>query len=272
VQALNGSARPVSDKARQPSVIEVPDEHDQIQRSLARKSLLDESIHPSRSSSVPRPPEVQVPSPPPPVDVESFYQSSAVPEVSPSAPAMDRTSSAGGGYFPQVTDAVAPSPPPGLPPAPSNYPSYSRPPNIPDVSSLPPPGQEFPTSPQMPKSPDDLMQSPPPASFHPSQSPYPPPQPPAPGPYPPPSYSFNPPSGPSPAFSHPTQQPPLPQTYVQPRAQPAPVAPPANVVVDEVAIAKAQKHARWAISALNFEDVNTAIWELRGALESLGAQ
>ena len=35
---------------------------------------------------------------------------------------------------------------------------------------------------------------------------------------------------------------------------------------------KAQKHARWAISALNFEDVSTAIRELRGALESLGAR
>lgn len=46
-------------------------------------------------------------------------------------------------------------------------------------------------------------------------------------------------------------------------------APP--VVVDEEAMAKAQKHARWAISALNFEDVNTAIKELRGALETLGA-
>jgi vacuolar protein sorting-associated protein VTA1 len=44
-----------------------------------------------------------------------------------------------------------------------------------------------------------------------------------------------------------------------------------NVVVDEEAVMKAQKHARWAISALNFEDVPTAIKELRGALASLGA-
>ena len=34
---------------------------------------------------------------------------------------------------------------------------------------------------------------------------------------------------------------------------------------------KAQKHARWAISALNFEDVKTAVKELQSALESLGA-
>jgi len=45
-----------------------------------------------------------------------------------------------------------------------------------------------------------------------------------------------------------------------------------NDVFDEQAIAKAQKHAEWAISALNFEDVSTAIRELRGALRTLGAQ
>lgn len=45
-----------------------------------------------------------------------------------------------------------------------------------------------------------------------------------------------------------------------------------NFVPDDVAIAeKAQKHARWAISALNFEDSETAIRELRAALQTLGA-
>lgn len=41
---------------------------------------------------------------------------------------------------------------------------------------------------------------------------------------------------------------------------------------DEEAIMKAQKHARWAISALNFEDVSTAVKDLKIALESLGAR
>lgn len=41
--------------------------------------------------------------------------------------------------------------------------------------------------------------------------------------------------------------------------------------VDEAAMVQAQKHAKWAISALNFEDVNTAVVELRRALQSLGA-
>jgi vacuolar protein sorting-associated protein VTA1 len=39
-----------------------------------------------------------------------------------------------------------------------------------------------------------------------------------------------------------------------------------------MAIAKAQKHARWAISALNFEDADTAVKELRAALKTLGAE
>lgn len=50
-----------------------------------------------------------------------------------------------------------------------------------------------------------------------------------------------------------------------------PISSQLNYVADEEAIMKAQKHARWAISALNFEDVKTAVKELRGALESLGA-
>lgn len=40
---------------------------------------------------------------------------------------------------------------------------------------------------------------------------------------------------------------------------------------DDEAITKAQKHAKWAVSALNFEDVETAVRELRIALQSLGA-
>jgi len=40
--------------------------------------------------------------------------------------------------------------------------------------------------------------------------------------------------------------------------------------VDDAAMAEAQKHARWAISALNFEDVATAVKELRIALGALG--
>ncbi|KAL2255842.1 hypothetical protein VTK26DRAFT_2625 [Humicola hyalothermophila] len=47
--------------------------------------------------------------------------------------------------------------------------------------------------------------------------------------------------------------------------------PSGNFAVDEAAMLGAQKHAKWAISALNFEDVPTAVRELRRALELLGA-
>nr|POE58030.1 vacuolar protein sorting-associated protein vts1 [Quercus suber] len=40
---------------------------------------------------------------------------------------------------------------------------------------------------------------------------------------------------------------------------------------DDEAVAAAQKHAKWAISALNFDDVNTAVKELKIALAALGA-
>lgn len=40
---------------------------------------------------------------------------------------------------------------------------------------------------------------------------------------------------------------------------------------EEAAIAAAQKHAKWAISALAFEDVPTAVKELQSALRQLGA-
>jgi len=60
-----------------------------------------------------------------------------------------------------------------------------------------------------------------------------------------------------------------PTTHSAPPPSYVPAPPPANV--DEAAIAAAQKHAKWAISALNFEDVGTAVRELRKALEQLGA-
>lgn len=44
-----------------------------------------------------------------------------------------------------------------------------------------------------------------------------------------------------------------------------------NFTTDDAAMSQAQKHAKWAISALNFEDVPTAVRELRRALEALGA-
>ncbi|CAK4032006.1 Hypothetical predicted protein [Lecanosticta acicola] len=47
--------------------------------------------------------------------------------------------------------------------------------------------------------------------------------------------------------------------------------PPGGYKTDDESILAAQKHAKWAISALNFEDVDTAVKELRIALNNLGA-
>lgn len=45
---------------------------------------------------------------------------------------------------------------------------------------------------------------------------------------------------------------------------------PAPSTVDPVTIGTAQKHAKWAISALNYEDLETARKELRAALQLIG--
>ncbi|OAX80559.1 hypothetical protein ACJ72_05104, partial [Emergomyces africanus] len=59
VQALNGTPSQLAPaapevKLRQPSVEDVPDEFDNEERKLAQQSVLNESLHPSRASSVPR--------------------------------------------------------------------------------------------------------------------------------------------------------------------------------------------------------------------------
>lgn len=72
------------------------------------------------------------------------------------------------------------------------------------------------------------------------------------------------------ASSHPGKSP----AHSPPPAVPTSAPPPVqrNYSSDQKDINQAQKHAKWAISALNFEDVPTAVQELRNALASLGAQ
>lgn len=75
------------------------------------------------------------------------------------------------------------------------------------------------------------------------------------------------------APQHPTPAP-------APRATPVPVPVPAPAAaytppttnIHHKDLNQAQKHAKWAISALNFDDVPTAVKELRNALAMLGAQ
>jgi len=82
------------------------------------------------------------------------------------------------------------------------------------------------------------------------------------------------PSQPPPRSSHLAHPPPsasIPPTPVPFTAAPAPVLAAGSYRTDDESIAQAQKHSKWAMSALNFEDVPTAVKELRIALQSLGA-
>jgi vacuolar protein sorting-associated protein VTA1 len=169
-------------------------------------------------------------------------------QVSPIEPpdnTAGRQNSIGGGYFPTLSSTPMDT-------------------SMPDISTAPA------RSPQQPTSPQDFYTStqPPTApsinSFgmtSPDRS--------------------HPPPPPQPHTFQPMQSPPAPQ-WQQPVAPPAPapaVAPASFQQVprtsgfrtDDEAVMAAQKHARWAISALNFEDVNTAVKELRLALQNLGA-
>ena len=270
VRALQG--QPVPDppaRFRQPSVEDVPDEQDRIQPSLARTSTLDQSLHPSRDPSVPRPTIETSPGPRPTVDFENYYQNTAANgEVSPlGPPSVAAPPSVGGGYFPRMPDdphtqpgaeaPLLPSAPGAIPGSPGDAPvdvSPIMPPTAPDFSSPSSPySQSFPG--QSHNLPSHAAPSPELGpQFH--QAPTAPSA---------PFYGTHaPPSAPPPQHSY----------YSQPPQQPSapPPIPQAAVELDEEAFTKAQKHARWAISALNFEDVPTAIKELREALETLGAR
>ncbi|KAI5246118.1 DUF605-domain-containing protein [Aureobasidium subglaciale] len=87
-------------------------------------------------------------------------------------------------------------------------------------------------------------------------------------------------TSPSQFYSQPTQPPasiPMhtPAVALPQAAAPAPLPPvqavaPGSYRTDDDSIALAQKHAKFAMSALNFDDVSTAVKELRLALQTLG--
>lgn len=282
------SAPPVHRKTeRQPSVVEVKDEADRLQSRLAPQSSLDESLHPSRQPSQPSSPANDV-SPIEAQDAAAFYSNKAdTNDISPMDTPSGRKPSVGGNYFPLVPTDVAPelpsaptnigAPPPELPSAPVDL--ASTPSNLPPTTWTEPnlpPGRASLTSLNQSGRPSPPLPAHRHGNFLPQPAPGQPPQ--IPSNFqpqvPPPQIPQNPPQlrqahGPVPPV-------PQPQNIISPSPihQPVhnpPTAQPANVVLDEEAIMKAQKHARWAISALNFEDVPTAVKELRGALASLGA-
>jgi vacuolar protein sorting-associated protein VTA1 len=80
----------------------------------------------------------------------------------------------------------------------------------------------------------------------------------------------------TPAASAPIPPPTAPTFVPTPAANvpvaPAPYVPPQpSHGLDDNTVQMAQKHARWAVSALTFDDVDTAIKELRSSLKCLGA-
>lgn len=84
-----------------------------------------------------------------------------------------------------------------------------------------------------------------------------------------PSLPAQPSPGPLPVVSRPVPQSMPSATHMPVASTPSQANAPS---VDDNAIAQAQKHARWAVSALTFDDVNTAIKELRNSLKQLGVE
>ena len=223
--------------SRQPYVEDVPDDQDQVEAGLAKQSTIDRSLHSSAQVSnraSPRMPQDH--------QVRRTGQEDNVSPLEPSP--NERTTSAGGGYFPEVPTFASETRDPTTltASAPDNPPNLG----LPDTSNMHAPG-----APPVDPSPQDFYrQAPPPVQ---------PPQ---------PQY------GPPPTSSHPPAFAPSPAQALSPPPAPVPHHAELNqgqLITDDVAVAKAQKHARFAISALNFEDVPTAVKELRAALQTLGA-
>ncbi|KAJ5224256.1 Vacuolar protein sorting-associate Vta1 N-terminal [Penicillium citrinum] len=233
VQAFDEGVAEQASKPRQASVEEIPDEADRLGRQMANKSSLDESLHPSRTSSMPRAPEQSVP------DIPS------VPSNAPGSPAqkIDIDGAQPGGLE--------------LPSTPGAIGGSASIPNLPDT-----PGSADAATSHVSRNSNAFSSFPPPADS---------PSVPAPDPA-----SFYDPTTASAYIPHPATSP-----SVAPARAPAPPAPapaPAPAApsqpthtVDDNSISLAQKHARWAVSALTFDDVDTAVKELKNSLRYLGA-
>ncbi|KAH7001100.1 Vta1 like-domain-containing protein [Ilyonectria destructans] len=266
-----------------------------------------EGKDPNESNPKPAEPEPETPLDPNDPDVQQLSGSAARPVLVEDVPDAGEPSGlpsfvdqppqppiADPGYFPAAPSA--PSPEPFIPSPMSQSPTLAGP------SAPPPPFQPgsqastpaYGGPPQEPFHPGgfSMPQIPPqesPQPMMPSPQFAPPPLAPYAGsdPSAPPSWTTTP-SIPHPAMTNPPPaipQPPTPNYAATPTFIPtpaaAPVPAPAPVPMpmpiggytpDQKQINQAQKHAKWAISALNFEDVPTAVNELRNALALLGAQ
>ncbi|KAI0877168.1 Vta1 like-domain-containing protein [Hypoxylon argillaceum] len=253
VQLIN-SARP-----RPATVEDVPDD-----QGLPRAPISSYSLHataPVSAPNSPLPPTASVPDP-----------------VSPIAP-PDVPAQEPGSYFPNAPSATDQSPldlpsttsmpPPGT----VGHSVLGSPPEVPtpSVHHPPPAPPSVPyASPGAPPSPQDFYHPPPQHQTAPAP------------PFVPPQQHYIPSQAPSAPHNYhaPYSQPVVPKVVTAPPPRPAqqyggnsgPTGPTGPYNYDDMAIAQAQKHAKWAISALNFEDVPTAVRELQAALSSLGAR
>ncbi|EYE91520.1 uncharacterized protein EURHEDRAFT_406007 [Aspergillus ruber CBS 135680] len=199
-------------------------------------------------------------------DVQAFDESVAQRAAQPSVEDVPDDSTSASPNLPAAPQNLPTSPSaeePGLnlPSAPETIGST---PNLPDTPSNLGASQPAPP-PISPSNPPDVPYDP--SSFYskpPTNTATPPPAQPSPG---------------IPAVSRTAPQP-APAAAPTPVPVPAPVptatpasGPSSNLQdADDQTIALAQKHARWAVSALTFDDVNTAIKELKSSLKCLGAE
>ncbi|CAM1504882.1 Fc.00g024730.m01.CDS01 [Cosmosporella sp. VM-42] len=198
-------------------------------------------------------------------DVPDAGEPSSMPQFIDEPP---RPSAEQQGYFPMDNRAPEPFIPSPLSQSPTPTPMSGMPP-----PPLPPVDAAAASMPRIPPQPSPHIPTKLPHQFGP-----PPPSPPV-VPSGPPAWSA--PTLPSPAPVHPPppmHQPsapsyaaPTPTYSAPPPAAPAPM-PSGSFTTNQKDINQAQKHAKWAISALNFEDVSTAVTELRNALALLGAR
>lgn len=214
------------------------------------------SVQPSRPEST-----VQGgPSAPPVLPAQNINEPPTdQPELSPvesSDVAAARTGSIGGGYFPSVPTGTSETKLPTV--------EIGAPVDLDNDTQLP-------SAP--PADPSSFYTSQPPSeSLAPSTSPF--IRPSAPTPHVAAAQTPLNPSVQTPALQSPFTPipPPAPSQLSRSQYEPAPPVPPlGGYKTDDESVMAAQKHAKWAISALNFEDVPTAVKELRIALQNLGA-
>ena len=226
--------QPIQSGPQQPYVEEVPDEHDNLESDMARQSMTGQSLHPSRAPSATPQAREQPPNPIPPS--EDYYQDMR-PDVSPLvSPAADQD------FFPhnanpEMNSVPSLAPQPSAPNGPSANAFRSFPP--PNIVPAQPPHD-------LPDAPSDVPQQPQAPRYPTRQAAAAPSRQPQPAPRAPPQRS----------------QPPPPQMYNNDGAYRQ----------DDESIVEATRHARFAVSALNFEDVRTAVKELQLALNTLGAR